>query len=54
MQISPDGASISMVAIEVVKKEIRKVQKRLRSTSIIGEDEEITGIVEEVVLGNTL
>ena len=37
-----------------MKKEYRRVEDKLRSTSIIKEDEEIVGVVEEVFYGSTL
>ena len=37
-----------------MKKEFRKVQDELRSASIIKEDEEIVGVVEEVFYGSRL
>jgi hypothetical protein len=37
-----------------MKKEYRNMENKLRSASIIGEDEEIMGIVEEVFYRNTL
>ena len=37
-----------------MKKEYRKVEDKLRSASIIKEDEEIVGVVEEVFYGSTL
>ena len=39
---------------EGMKKEYRKVEDKLRLASIIKEDEEIVGVVEEVFYGNTL
>ena len=37
-----------------MKREYRKVEDKLRSASIIKEDEEIVGVVEEVFYGSTL
>ena len=37
-----------------MKKEYRKVEDKLRSASIIKEDEEIVGVVEEVFYRSTL
>jgi hypothetical protein len=37
-----------------MKKECRNVENKLRSASIIREDEEIVGIIEKVFYGNTL
>ena len=37
-----------------MKKEYRQVEDKLRSASIIKEDEEILGVVEEVFYGSTL
>ena len=43
-----------MVVIGVMKKEVRKMQDDLRSALLIKQDEEITGVVEEVFYGSTL
>ena len=37
-----------------MKKGLQKMHEQLRSTSIIEDDEEITGEVEEMFLGSTL
>ena len=37
-----------------MKKEYQKVEDELRSTSIIKDDEEIVGVLEEVFYGSTL
>ena len=43
-----------MAVTGAMKKEYQKVEDMLRSTSVIKEDEEIVGIVEEVFYGSTL
>ena len=54
VRIGPDGASTYMVVTGGMKKEYRKVEGKLWSASIIIEDEEIMGVVEEVFYGSTL
>ena len=54
VRIGPNGASTYTAVTGGMKKEYRKVEDKLRSASIIKEDEEIVGIVEEVFYGNTL
>ena len=51
---SPDGVSTYTTVTGGMKKEYRKVEDKLRSISIIKEDEEIVGVVEEVFYGSTL
>ena len=52
--IGPDGASTYTAVTGGKKKEYRKVEDKLQSASIIKEDEEIVGIVEEVFYGSML
>ena len=54
VRIGPDGASTYTTVTGGMKKEYRKVEDKLRSASIIKEDEEIVGVVEEVFYGSTL
>ena len=43
-----------MTAIRLKKKRFQKKQEELRAARIIGEDEEVTGVIEEVSYGDTL
>jgi hypothetical protein len=43
-----------MTAIGVKKKSLKKKQEELCAAPIIGEDEEVTGVIEEVSYGDTL
>ena len=54
VRIGPDGASTYTAVTGGIKKEYRKVEDKLRSASIIKEDEEIVGVVKEVFYGSTL
>ena len=50
VRIGPDGASTYTALTGVMKKEYRKIENKLRSASIIKEDEEIVGVVEEATM----
>ena len=52
--ISLDGASTYTIITRIIKKEFQNMQDELRSASIIKENEEIVGVVEEVFYGSTL
>ena len=54
VRISPDGASTYTAVTGGMKKEYRRVEDKLWSTLIIKEDEEVVGVVEEVLYGSTL
>ena len=54
VRIGPDGASTYTTVTKRRKKEYRQVEDKLRLASIIKEDEEIVGVVEEVFYGSTL
>ena len=43
-----------MAVTEGMKKEYQKEENKLRSASIIKEDEEVVGIIEELFYGSTL
>jgi hypothetical protein len=54
VRIGPDGASAYTAVTGGMKKEYRNVENKLQSASIIKEDEEIVGIIEEVFNRSTL
>jgi hypothetical protein len=54
VQLGLSGASACMTAIGVKNKRLLKKQEELRAARIIGEDEEVTGVIEEVSYGDTL
>ena len=54
VRIGPDGASTYTAVTNGMNKEYWKVEDELLSTSIIKDDEEIVGVVEEVFYGSTL
>ena len=54
MLIGSDGATLLTAITKAQKKRLWKVQERLRSASLIEEDEEIAGVMEEVCARGTL
>jgi hypothetical protein len=54
VQLGSSGASACMAVTGVKKKRLQKKQEELRAARIIGEYEEVTGVIEEVSYGDTL
>jgi hypothetical protein len=54
VQLGSSGASACMTATGVKKKRLQKKQEELRAARIIGEYEEVMGVIEEVSYGDTL
>ena len=54
VRIDPEGASTYTTVTGGMKREYRKEEDKLRSASIIKEDEEIVGVVEEVFYVSTV
>ena len=52
MRISPNGASLFMAVAGALKKELRTVQERLRSASVIAKYNGTMGVVDEVFVRN--